>query len=89
MSIMDDRKRVHIFKRWVDIFLLSLVVFLLYLAIEPQIGKLGNWVEQFALKKAAFVNISVIIFILTVIWIVLWHLGVTHFCGSKILWRNR
>jgi len=79
MSIKDDRGIEHIVKRWIDIFALSLVVFLLYLAIEPPIGKLGNWVEDSVLKKEGVVNILVIFFGLAAIWILLWRLGATHF----------
>lgn len=84
MSIKDDRGIEHIVKRWIDIFALSLVVFLLYLAIEPLIGKLGNWVEDSVLKKGGVVNILVIFFGLAAIWIPLWRLGATQFG----LWHN-
>jgi len=84
MSIKDDRGIEHIVKRWIDIFALSLVVFLLYLAIEPPIGKLGNWVEDSVLKKGGVVNILVIFFGLAAIWIPLWRLGATQFG----LWHN-
>ena len=79
MPIKDDRKSKHIvFKRWMDIIALSLVAFLLYLAIEPRIEKLGNWAKDFVLKEI-FVDILVVSFGLAAIWILLWRLGATHF----------
>ena len=75
MSIKDDRKIKHIVKRWIDIFALSLVVFLLCLAIELRIGKLGNWVKSFVLEKGVFVAILVVFFGLAAIWTLLWRLS--------------
>ncbi len=79
MSIKDDLKRVHIAKRWFDIIALAVVVFLLYLVLKPLIGKLGNWVTQFAENNGIIVSILVVIFLLASIWILLWRLGATHF----------
>jgi len=79
MSIKDDRKIKHIFKRWIDIFALSLVVSLLYLAIESSVVKLGNWVGDFVLKWGTPVYGLLLSVSVIAIWTLLWRLGATHF----------
>ncbi|MBN2019615.1 MAG: hypothetical protein JW749_05260 [Sedimentisphaerales bacterium] len=76
---MGDTKRVHIVKRWIDILALSLVVFLIYLAIEPQLGKLSNWFKQFVLKDEIFVSCLFLLASITAIWLLLWRFGATQF----------
>jgi predicted AAA+ superfamily ATPase len=88
MSIKDDLRRVHIAKRWFDIIALAVVVFLLYLASEPLISKLSNWVTQFAQNNGIIVNILVILLSLALIWVLLWLLGATHFgWRDKLRWK--
>ncbi len=79
MPIKDDRKNKHIVKRWIDIFVLSIVAFLFLLILESLVIKLGNWAGDFVLKWGTFVYGLLLLVSVIAIWILLWRLGATHF----------